>query len=419
MKSSFYTFLLLLSSLCCIAQTNFKPGYIISNTGDTLKGYIDQREWAQNPTSVGFKTHQNDRAIHLYVIDSISSFTLTGMETFERHTVALSQDASNFNYLKAGIDSSSVKKTVLLRVISQGRYLTFYSYEDKIKRRYLLRNGSETPFELSHHVYLNPQHTDQVINSTGFRKQLTKYAVYYRPNDQRLINKIQAAEYNESALIRIVDAINGNTTNPGKTSFGINAFVGGGIGRTMLRYAGQSPLAVDNVMHKDKILPFVSVGADLLPNTNVGRIIFRGELMLSGSNHEVKAFSPEFSQGNYVRLLTMYTASIVPQVLFNFYNTSDLKIYAGAGLSYNISAYTKNEYGRYYSNPDRYVDDNMLKGVETVWYNFTGKLGVIINKRYEVYATYSLPAKNTNYSQFGGKLSSIQIGFHYLLIKKR
>ncbi len=419
MKSFFYIFSLLISGLNCFAQTNFKPGYIISDKGDTIKGYIDQREWAQNPTSVTFKDHQNDHAIRLYVIDSINSFTLTGMETFERHTVALSQDGSNFNYLKAGIDSSSIKETVLLRVISQGRYLTFYSYVDKIKSRYLLRNASETPFELSHHVYLDAQHTDQVINSTGFRKQLTKYAVYYRPKDQKLINKIQTTDYNESALIKIVDAINGNTKNPGKTSFGVNAFVGGGIGRSMLSYVGHSPLAVDNATHKDKILPFVSIGADLLPNANVGRIIFRGELMLSGSAHEVRSFAPEFSQGSYVRLLNIYTASVVPQVLFNFYNTSGFKIYAGAGLSYNISAYTKNEYGRYYSNPDRYIDDNALKGVENIWYNFIGKVGAIIDKRYEVYATYGLPAKNTNYSQFSGELSSVQLGFHYLLIKKR
>jgi hypothetical protein len=37
-----------------IAQNSFTPGYVVSSSGDTIKGDIDYRGWDKNPRSVRF-----------------------------------------------------------------------------------------------------------------------------------------------------------------------------------------------------------------------------------------------------------------------------------------------------------------------------------------------------------------------------
>ena len=43
------------SSFC---QKNFLPGYVIQN-GDTLKGFIDYRNWRVNPDAISFRRDLN------------------------------------------------------------------------------------------------------------------------------------------------------------------------------------------------------------------------------------------------------------------------------------------------------------------------------------------------------------------------
>jgi hypothetical protein len=37
------------------AQVNFLPGYVVSPKGDTLKGFIDYRNWENNPDRITFR----------------------------------------------------------------------------------------------------------------------------------------------------------------------------------------------------------------------------------------------------------------------------------------------------------------------------------------------------------------------------
>lgn len=46
----------ILFSYLSYSQENFLPGFVINNSGDTLKGFIDYRNWAINPKVVDFKS---------------------------------------------------------------------------------------------------------------------------------------------------------------------------------------------------------------------------------------------------------------------------------------------------------------------------------------------------------------------------
>ena len=46
-----YMLIAVLLPLLSIAQSNYKPGYVVDIKGDALHGYLDQKEWGHNPKS--------------------------------------------------------------------------------------------------------------------------------------------------------------------------------------------------------------------------------------------------------------------------------------------------------------------------------------------------------------------------------
>ena len=50
-----FVFVGLILTTSLFSQQNFVPGYIIQQGGDTLKGFIDYRNWAKNPAKIKFK----------------------------------------------------------------------------------------------------------------------------------------------------------------------------------------------------------------------------------------------------------------------------------------------------------------------------------------------------------------------------
>jgi hypothetical protein len=123
---------LLICPLLCMAQRNFVPGYVVISKGDTLKGFIDYREWARNPKSVEFKPDLQHNATETYNPDNALAFSIPGIEYYQRHTLRISEDRTQLNDLHLGLDSSSNIQTVFLRVLASGKSLTLYSYNDHI-----------------------------------------------------------------------------------------------------------------------------------------------------------------------------------------------------------------------------------------------------------------------------------------------
>ncbi|WP_421824882.1 hypothetical protein [Flagellimonas oceanensis] len=54
-----------------LSQGNYLPGYVIKKSTDTLYGYIDYRNWEQNPDKINFKTNTESNPISFNPIDII------------------------------------------------------------------------------------------------------------------------------------------------------------------------------------------------------------------------------------------------------------------------------------------------------------------------------------------------------------
>jgi len=386
------------------AQSNFKPGYVVDLKGDTLKGNIDYREWEKNPRQVSFKS--NAGAVAVYTPQNARAFAVTGLEYYEKYIVRSSQDPSDITKLGGVADTTSRIDTVFLHTLIKGRYLSLYSYLDDIKARYyILEPGENEPTELAYHSYIDANGSVKHINR--YRIQLQNVAQKNNVNNTTLTGLLSQSEYSEHDLLRIAAAINGSDPAQfmNKSQFGTRFFAGAGIDYNDMVFNGDITFA-DNYA----IFPKISGGIDLLTNKNTQQLIFRVEISLTGDQHN---FNDTHEQSQLK--VTQYTASLVPQVYYNFYNSQKLKIFGGGGVGVNFSAYPDHYYttiGGINASPIKqanYPDYHM------VWESWIVKAGVILDKKVELYVGYSPGSTLTdNYVNFTGSVTSYQAGVNFL-----
>lgn len=62
---SLLTSFVILYSFSCFAQKNYQPGYVVMNKSDTVRGYVDDKDWNESPTQISFKRDlkQNEEII--------------------------------------------------------------------------------------------------------------------------------------------------------------------------------------------------------------------------------------------------------------------------------------------------------------------------------------------------------------------
>lgn len=68
-------------TLPVFAQVNYQPGWVMpKESQDTLKGFIDYREWEINPEQIWFKTTSSSEQRTAYNLDNCSAFGIAGKE---------------------------------------------------------------------------------------------------------------------------------------------------------------------------------------------------------------------------------------------------------------------------------------------------------------------------------------------------
>src|SRR5579863_10028781 len=361
-----------------IAQSNFKPCYVVELKGDTLKGSIDYKEWDKNPRQVSFKS--NGGTVAIYTPKNAKAFAVNGLEYFEQHPVSVSTDPVDVNNLTTKSDTDFVTDTVFLKVLERGKSLSLYYYADNIKSRFYLSETGDAlqPQELAYHVNYNADHTTlQYIKR--YRTQLQYEA--QKNNVSGLESLINQARYSADDLIQIVSKINGGSDQQmaSKSLFGTRWFAGAGVNYNDMLFTG-------SIQYGDaySLFPEVSVVLDLLPNKSTQQFFLRAEAAFTGDSHD---FKNTYQQSELK--VTQLTASAILQAYYNFYNGQKLKIFAGGGIAVNFSTYPDHYYisetgidlapGKHAGYPDYHP----------LWESVIVKAGVVLDKKIEIYIGYS------------------------------
>ncbi|MDR6944908.1 outer membrane beta-barrel protein [Mucilaginibacter pocheonensis] len=407
----FYKLLLpaLLLPFFSYAQSNYKPGYAITVKGDTLHGFINLKEWENNPRIINFKTSVSDKASRNLATKDITYFEVINMESFRRYIGPLNVDHTNISSLATARDTAIITDSVFLKTVQKGSNVTLYTYVDDLKSHFFIAdNQNGIPVELVYRIYKNDGKT---VTENEYMRQLFALALKYNANNDALKLKIERSDYKTSDLEDIAREINNDPKKDNEKTTGKNKgttfFVG--IGLNVSTIKSDNAFASFTSSTPTSYLPKVSAGFTVLADPNVGRLGFRAEVAFTDNKYKG---TETYTGGINTYSFNQYTLSIIPQLLYHFYNAESFKLYGDAGASLNISRYKGNNSIQNANNKISETKDvlDLSKG----WTSFPLKAGAVINKKFDVSITYIPSAAFSKSLAYYVTVTTIQASFNYL-----
>lgn len=415
-KYALFSFLLIVPMLG-FAQSNFQSGYVVTNSKDTLKGFIDYKERKATPRSIDFRSDRNGRT-KVYQLDDCIAYGIDGQVYYQRFVVNVSLSEVEISKLSYEENMAVQRDTVFLRVLQEGKNLSLYVYTDQLKRRYYIKNrDAEEPIELIQSIYLNGEAGNAIVKNNKYQRQLLlemKRLQIGTPAEQERILQL---DYREAPLLKVCATINGQELQKPKLR-STRLFAGLGVNMSRASYSGEHALNSPNAKSKNSALPMATAGLDLFVNPAIGKLIFRTELSVAMNKNEVSIAGIDNWKSALSHKFDLVNVALTPQFIYNVYNTSKLKCFFGLGLGLNLVNTTKNTFSFLNSLNDvtTVMEDGVI--IEKFSYSFQGMAGVVLNKKIEIAAGYSPGTAITNYSYFNVGMERFRLGINYLFGKK-
>ncbi len=209
-----YRLLLLLIILCPVlvsAQSNYKPGYVVTLNGDTIKGRILYKKKEKDFKFV-YMIKPGGTEAEQFPAGQTAGFGVYGVASYQSFTVSISQDTPLDMRFTFGEDTTTVVDKVFLRRLISGPNITLYSYTDEIKQRFFISEKNGAPAELEYHEYVDAINQLNPVTDARYKIQLQKLRAIYQPGDKALINQIQESDYDILHLAKIAARLNANST---------------------------------------------------------------------------------------------------------------------------------------------------------------------------------------------------------------
>ncbi|TSD63511.1 hypothetical protein FFF34_018135 [Inquilinus sp. KBS0705] len=414
----------LLLPAIAFAQSNFKPGYIVTLKGDTIRGMVDYQEWDNNPGAINFKTA--DAKINKYTPATISYFSIDNREEYQKYTGPISRDETYENRVLAGRDTSFFVGDVFLKVLQKGKTINFYEYTDAIKSRFFYNDHSDNTYhELVYRVYYNPDVVDRfkgrTVNENTYLQQLTSIALKAGVMDDKLQSMMEDANYNKIVLLKIASKMNGlsnadlrkKINSDDASNFDVYA----GVAASISKITPVDLYLANGGKPYSSVLPKALVGFNVYANPNTRRVVVTLELSVTLGKYESIYDNKIYPYKGIHYGYNQVIVSATPQVSYNFYNADNFKVFATFGFDISHYSYTNHIYEEQDGSEANYGRNPFQ------FYQFINspayKLGVLVNKRVQVYA-YHVQGGYINYdSSFDQKQSTYQIGLNYILGKQK
>ncbi len=422
MDKKLYVLLALFFPLFLSAQTNYKPGVIVDAKGDTLRGLINYLEWNQNPETIDFKYKINSAPQHLGA-KALQYFGVNGYEYYRRYTVNISLSTTELQRLTDMPDTSSKTATVFLKILQTGKNAILFSYTDNLKKRfYIADNADGKPEELKYLLYLNPDDNNNLVTRRVYQGQLSLVAGNHHID---ISGDLAETQYDERGLVKIVSKINDgqNLLAAPKSEHSLRFFARVSGAATTLSFSGNPNTSVITG-NSSSLSPQVAVGFDAFFNPNVGRLAIRVELSASTANYSISNSvqnEPNVTTTTSSQL-KQYIIALSPMLIYNFYNTKGLKVYASVGFKLNAPIYPTNTYNIQTSSagvPGSTVNNGSMPSLqmESFFLSIPVKVGIMINRQIDIYAGYCISTSLTNYETTNSKLTAYQAGINYFFGK--
>jgi hypothetical protein len=400
------------------AQSNYKAGYVVNTQGDTVKGFIDVKEWDFNPETINFKPTVSDDHVTKLGPGDISYFEATGFVAYKSYSGRITNDSTDPDKLvgdDAVIDTSTRFATVFLKVLEGriGNKVALYSFKDENKMRYFI--GASPDFTMQELIF----RMSKTNAENTFRKQLSAAALKFNELDDNTITRIARTEYNDDDILSVVNKINHISADTYKikhyTGSPYNFSIGMGVNINNTSPSSVGAFYGAGGRASTSYKPAVFAGINLFPNPATRRLQFRVELSASQSSYKSLYDSKYYpyvpTEASYDKL----AFSISPIIIYNFYNSDKLRIFSGAGISFTHYSFSNSYLGAQNRNsPELDITATNHYYFNTTDNTFLLRLGVQFGKHFAVFGDYQSNVLDTEEGYFDLSSTCEHIGVIYM-----
>lgn len=144
-------------------QVNFKQGYVIKQSGDTLHGFIDFRNWKVNPVKISFKENLNGENVNYTPLD-IRCFSVLD-EIYESALIETEISPSNIQNLEFGAELNLKVDTAFLQAMILGKKSLYFYVNNQGNSQFYIKIDSTFKF-LAYKKYIKKVDAENVSRQT-------------------------------------------------------------------------------------------------------------------------------------------------------------------------------------------------------------------------------------------------------------
>ncbi len=195
-------------ALACVAvaQRNYVPATIITSQNDSLKGFVDFRDWFMPPKEIIFKQSLSDATEQHFGPGNINGFKI-GEPDIEYVVRKVNIDITKEDYSsdKEAWERTIQDTIVFLRKLVGGTY-NLYEYADMHARVHYIVDGTNTPVQELEKVaaFVRRSNVEGMYTDNRYQKQL---ATLFADNPA-LARKAENVSYHEKSLVKLFVAYN-------------------------------------------------------------------------------------------------------------------------------------------------------------------------------------------------------------------
>jgi hypothetical protein len=178
MKKIIFLIFLFSKFIIVIAQNNFVESQVYYNTGDTITGFVNNKDWVKSPKEIEFRLTMSSETKKIIATDVKGFFLIDLNQNFESMIIEIENLPRNgirkkyYNFSKyTNREKIYLNKTVFVKTLTKGK-LNLYSFDD-FEEHFILKNNDST-IALTYHIF---EVDDRIYELKEFQNQLNRVLV--------------------------------------------------------------------------------------------------------------------------------------------------------------------------------------------------------------------------------------------------
>lgn len=349
------------------SQQNFVPGFVIENSGDTIYGLIDYRNWNKNPDEIKFKLTNENEPVNFKPNDIIE-FQIND-DRYVSGIVDTEISPSGTNVLSNNPQLNIVVDTIFLQSLVSGIKSLYYFKDARGKENFYYKE--EDNFEL----LIYKKYTKKVQGHDIFSENKTYLGqlTIYLADCKTIQSKLENTFYNSKSLIKLFQYYYecSSTKISFKKEEGISLEFGAlaGITSTSLKFGGDAFTYLTNTNYNNSTNFSAGLFFDIVLPRNHGKLSFSNELL----------FTNYFVQGkNEVNVDIDYYTITSTEIGFSYlslknlirykYPIGPLFLFINAGISNGMATSEKNymKEESYFYGTERVKEELAVKEIRKI-----------------------------------------------------